>query len=1141
MGLGTREILLIIRGQDELSRVLTTLGRNFSTLSAGAQAAAQKQIALGGAVSTVGVGMAAVGATALKWIGDSISYTNNFKQQVAQVKTQVDDVAVSQQQLGDVTKNVARNIAVPLDTLNASLFDIFSSMDVNVPQAQQLLTGFAKEAVAGQVDVQTAGRATIAIMNAWHLPIDDVNHVLDVQFQLVKKGVGTFQEFATSIGQAIPSAQRAGQSIETLSGMMAFLTRNGLSAAGASASAARALDAFDNPKVVQRLQNMGISVTDSSGNFRDFTLVIQDLQKKLANLTAPERSKALQELFLGAGGTIQARRFFDTVLNSGQAVQQFTGLVNDMKNSSGALGTAYGTMSGTVASKTQVLKNQYDLLKVSVGEALTPVFNTLIPILQKIFNWWNSLSDGTKRNIIIIAAITAAVFTLGGALILLVGIFITFSGAAALMGTSLLGAMGSVLLIVAAIAALVAVGILVYKNWNTIVNNIKTVWGPVIRAFGDAWNWLLNNVLKPVYNWIVEQIGKKLGDIWHQISKDVGTAVDTVGRKIHEGFTAVSNFIKQIWGDVAGWTKQHWDSIKAFVKIFTDWFTAIWPYIKDAVSQNLKLIVNIFSDLWGTIAGVAKGIWTALVGIFQGLWEAIKGIVLGIIHTIEGIIGFLIDVFTGKWSKVLDDIGNIFKGAWEIITGLFWGVVDALGGIFHGLWDVLAAVATGIWKSIGDIFQAGIKILVDAWNAFTGTLKHTWDVVWNSITQFIDLTFGNIAKKFNEAKSTIGGVLKDVVNGGIIGPINWVIEFVYNEGLAAVWNWIVDHIGYSDLEFPHADTIPHLASGGYVSGPGGPTDDSVPAWLSNGEYVVSAKQVSKYLPLLQLINAGKYASGGLVGNPAAYRNDLNNALDAANATPRQRQILTHPETPYYGSPFVTSNQLSTVSTHVSYSLIGGVVRHVAQAFSDTLKQLLPAIGQKISDFVNAGNSGLAAHTKEISYAASQIASFGWAPSELAPLVALWNKESGWDPNAVNPSSGAYGIPQALGHGHPYNLGDYVAQINWGLNYIKGRYGSPSAAWAHEVAHNWYDFGGWVPRGISVVANGTSGDERLGILNRTQWSVLNQLASGGDGASLSDTGNNYNITVQGINIYTNEIDPQQHARELAYYLVSGGVK
>jgi hypothetical protein len=84
---------------------------------------------------------------------------------------------------------------------------------------------------------------------------------------------------------------------------------------------------------------------------------------------------------------------------------------------------------------------------------------------------------------------------------------------------------------------------------------------------------------------------------------------------------------------------------------------------------------------------------------------------------------------------------------------------------------------------------------------------------------------------------------------------------------------------------------------------------------------------------------------------------------------------------------------------------------------------------------------------------------GWGAGEWPALQALWTQESGWNANSVNLSSGAYGIPQSLGHGHPYNLGEAAPQIAWGLNYIKDRYGSPSAAEAHEKQFNWYEKGG----------------------------------------------------------------------------------
>jgi hypothetical protein len=94
------------------------------------------------------------------------------------------------------------------------------------------------------------------------------------------------------------------------------------------------------------------------------------------------------------------------------------------------------------------------------------------------------------------------------------------------------------------------------------------------------------------------------------------------------------------------------------------------------------------------------------------------------------------------------------------------------------------------------------------------------------------------------------------------------------------------------------------------------------------------------------------------------------------------------------------------------------------------------------------------------YASSVLPSHGWASSQFSCLVLLWNQESGWRTSALNVSSGAYGIPQSLPANKMSVMGldwqtNYRTQINWGLAYIAGAYGSPCGAWAHEVAHNWY--------------------------------------------------------------------------------------
>ena len=85
---------------------------------------------------------------------------------------------------------------------------------------------------------------------------------------------------------------------------------------------------------------------------------------------------------------------------------------------------------------------------------------------------------------------------------------------------------------------------------------------------------------------------------------------------------------------------------------------------------------------------------------------------------------------------------------------------------------------------------------------------------------------------------------------------------------------------------------------------------------------------------------------------------------------------------------------------------------------------------------------------------------GWGSAQYDCLVSLWNKESGWNVYAANPSSGAYGIPQALPGNKMATAGaDWQTsartQITWGLGYIQGRYTNPCGAWASSQARGWY--------------------------------------------------------------------------------------
>lgn len=120
-------------------------------------------------------------------------------------------------------------------------------------------------------------------------------------------------------------------------------------------------------------------------------------------------------------------------------------------------------------------------------------------------------------------------------------------------------------------------------------------------------------------------------------------------------------------------------------------------------------------------------------------------------------------------------------------------------------------------------------------------------------------------------------------------------------------------------------------------------------------------------------------------------------------------------------------------------------------------QAAAAGGQVTPSTLPAGGSS--AKNKAIGRALA--AAYGWSTgAQWSALVALWTRESGWDNHIRNPSSGAYGIPQALPASKMGALANPPvssagAQIRWGLSYIKQRYGNPVNAEAHEQANGWY--------------------------------------------------------------------------------------
>jgi TP901 family phage tail tape measure protein len=701
---------------------------------------------VGSLAQSTGLALIGMGAAATYGMKQAIDTAVAWDKQVRLTFTQVDKrYKPSLKELSDIGVRVANDIAIPFEQVQTALFDVFSSTEANMPQAEQLLRSFAKAAVAGNTDVQTASRATIGIMNAFKIPFKDVNDILDIQFQLVQEGVGTYEEWAQRIGLVTPSAVRAGQSVEGMAAALATSTRMGISAARSGTAVARAFDAMSNPKVEKKLKEIGVASRDAQGNMRPLVDIMTDWKKALDKLPKEDRVGAILETLKSAGSTIEARRFLQGILLTKGGLELFQDQVKEFAKDKGAFQKAYKEMADSVAAKTQKLKNAWSTLKLTLGNALMPSFSKLLDNIQKLVDWFNKLPPGTQATIAKFAAFAGIAAIVLGVVLLIVGGFIAFAAAIAVAGTAILPVSAALLGIGAAIglailgfAALVAGLIIAYqksKNFRDLVGEIKTTISNligVIKGFATTlYNNFTQNVLPPLkrlrdtINNDVLPAAKNFVTWWNtNMIPMLKRGGEIVNNQLKPAFKSIGdtidNTIIPAVKDLTKWWKENENTIKPVIKfmgMFVITGMVMVGFITGLLIKSLMMGVRNIRLLGMALYQMVVGPWKLMylqasqtIGVLKRVWQWFKDLGKGAKsganaarNAMIGLKNSILGLFAGAAGWLRSAGANIVRGLIGGISGSIGGVRQAAAGVAQAA--VSAAKAALKVKSPSRVFK----------------------------------------------------------------------------------------------------------------------------------------------------------------------------------------------------------------------------------------------------------------------------------------------------------------------------------------------------------------------------------------------------------------------------------------------------
>ncbi|MES9523132.1 hypothetical protein [Streptomyces capoamus] len=516
---------------------------------------------------------------------------------------------------------------------------------------------------------------------------------------------------------------------------------------------------------------------------------------------------------------------------------------------------------------------------------------------------------------------------------------------------------------------------------------------------------------------------------------------------------------------------------------------ALWQLVLNGAMTAFQVISSM--GPWGWIALAIIGVALAVMTLWKHCawfrdairtaWEVIKGAAQTVIDWFSGpFVRFFTQTIPRTFHTVIDWI----KRNWPwILTALTGPIGLAVVGIVKH-WDAIKKGFSNAWSWIK-----------------TNILYPVRDFFTKKVPGWADTLGGKVTGAFDTMKDGIKTAW-DKIKDATKSPINFVIGTVWNDGIVKIWKKVTGWIP----GVPELHTLPKLAQGGPLPVRPGifnrPTAIVGEGRPQHPEYVIPTdpRYRSRALALWQAAGGQLMADGGILGGLKSFGGKIGDIFSSAT------DFLKDPGK-------ALSNlvgKLTKPLDKIKDTVWGKLALAMPKAMLKGLKSLL-SFGGGGGGGGGIGDQGAhgASAKQAQNIARAMLSNYGWGPGQMSPLISLWNGESGWRWNALNASSGAYGIPQSLPASKMASAGadwrtNPATQIRWGLSYIKSRYGSPAGAWSAWQARSphWYDQGGYMPPGMNLTYNGTGQPEP--VLTTAQWNAIHGAAARGvDSPSIGD--------------------------------------